>query len=215
MPPTTHETDRCKPVTRALLAAAVMSASNGVVIADARRKNMPLIFVNPAFERITGYPAEEVIGTNCRFLQGDEKKQGGLATLRNALSSGQSCSVVLRNYRKDGKPFWNELYVAPIWDDEGELTHFLGIQTDVTRRVEAENVQHRLQRELRERNRELEALNEQKNQLLGMAAHDIRNPLTSIGFSVAMLKPILGDPVSQDRGQQVLERIQEAAAFML
>ena len=100
----------------------------------------PLVYVNPAFEEISGYTADEVLGHNCRFLQADDRDQPALDELREALVEGQECRVVLRNYRKDGTPFWNELYVSPVHDEEGRLTNFVGVQNDVThrRRIEEE-----------------------------------------------------------------------------
>ena len=117
---------------------AIAASKNGIVIADARQPNCPTIFVNPAFERITGYQAAEVIGHNCRFLQGQDRSQPELVELRESLKSQQNCTVVLRNYRKDGSLFWNELSISPIYDESGCLTHYVGIQTDVTERIEAE-----------------------------------------------------------------------------
>jgi len=123
---------------RRLLDRAVAASSNGIVITDPKVPDNPIVYVNPAFERITGYTAEEVRGQNCRFLQGDHRDQPALGELREALAEERVCRVVLRNYRKDGTPFWNELYVSPVYDEEGTLTNFVGVQNDVTelRRIE-------------------------------------------------------------------------------
>jgi PAS domain S-box-containing protein len=125
---------------RRLLDRAVAASSNGIVITDPRVPDNPLVYVNPAFEEISGYTADEVLGHNCRFLQADDRDQPALDELREALVEGQECRVVLRNYRKDGTPFWNELYVSPVHDEEGRLTNFVGVQNDVThrRRIEEE-----------------------------------------------------------------------------
>ena len=117
---------------------AIAASSNGIVLVDARLPDLPVIYVNPAFEQITGYTAPEVIGRNCRFLQKHETNQLALDELRQALRAGKSANVVLRNYRKDGTAFWNELSISPIYDAEGILTHFVGIQTDITERKVAE-----------------------------------------------------------------------------
>ncbi|WP_304412236.1 PAS domain S-box protein [Kamptonema formosum] len=117
---------------------AMAASSNGIIISDARQPDLPLIYVNSAFERITGYSAAEVIGQNSRFLQGDERNQPDLDKLRAAIREGRDCTVVLRNYRKDGSLFWNELSVSPIYDASGNLTHFIGIITDITERKRAE-----------------------------------------------------------------------------
>jgi PAS domain S-box-containing protein len=100
----------------------------------------PIVYVNPAFERISGYPVEEVVGHNCRFLQGEDRDQPALDELRSALSEERESRVVLKNYRKDGTPFWNELYVSPVHDEQGRLTNFVGVQNDITERRRIEDV---------------------------------------------------------------------------
>jgi PAS domain S-box-containing protein len=125
---------------RRLLGRAVAASSNGIVITDPKVPDNPIVYVNPAFEEISGYSADEVLGHNCRFLQADDRDQPALDELREALTEGRECRVVLRNYRKDGTPFWNELYVSPVHDEDGRLTNFVGVQNDVTerRRIEEE-----------------------------------------------------------------------------
>ncbi|GAB4180699.1 MAG: hypothetical protein Fur006_15190 [Coleofasciculaceae cyanobacterium] len=113
---------------------AIAASTDGIVIADARKPDMPITYVNPAFERLTGYSAQEVIGRNCRFLQGNDTDQPALDELREALREGKGCKVVLANYRKDGTGFWNELSISPIYDTDGNLTHFVGIQSNITDR---------------------------------------------------------------------------------
>ncbi len=123
-----------------LLSRAIEANSAGVVIADARAAGMPLTYVNAAFQRITGYSAAEVLGRNCRFLQGDDREQPGLVALRKAIENGTPVIVELRNYRKDGSLFWNQLSLSPVLDSEGKIGHFIGIQNDVTeqKRLESE-----------------------------------------------------------------------------
>ncbi|MBD2517835.1 PAS domain S-box protein [Nostoc sp. FACHB-973] len=111
---------------------ALAATNNGIIIADARLAYNPVIYVNPAFERITGYSTTDVIGQNCRFLQGTDTEQPALQQLRSSIKAGTSCKVVLRNYRKDGMLFWNELSISPIHDENGKLSHFIGIQTDIS-----------------------------------------------------------------------------------
>jgi diguanylate cyclase (GGDEF)-like protein/PAS domain S-box-containing protein len=112
------------------------SVGNGIMIADARAPDLPLVYVNAAFERMTGYSAGEVYGRNCRFLQGSDTDQPALMEVRRAISEKCEAHVLLKNYRKDATPFWNELNLSPILDLEGSLTYFVGIQSDVTRQVE-------------------------------------------------------------------------------
>ncbi|MEB3225194.1 MAG: diguanylate cyclase [Synechococcus sp.] len=116
-----------------LLHRSINAIRQGVVITDARAANNPIIYVNEGFESITGYSAAEILGRNCNFLQGSDHQQEPLTQLRAAILKGQDCSVTLRNYRKNGEPFWNALHVFPVRDQDGYLTHFIGIQTDISR----------------------------------------------------------------------------------
>ena len=116
---------------------AIAASSNGIVITDATKPENPMIYVNPSFERITGYSASEVIGRDCRFLQGGDRNQMDLVDLRNAIQEQRECHAVLLNYRKDGTPFWNDLYIAPVFSESGELTNYIGIQTDITEQVQS------------------------------------------------------------------------------
>ena len=112
-------------------------ASLPITVADATLPDQPLIYVNPAFERLSGYRREEVIGHNCRFLNAGYRDQPALDELRRALAAGQPCTVLLRNARKDGSAFINELHVAAIRDVAGRITHFIGVHNDVTERTRA------------------------------------------------------------------------------
>ena len=118
---------------------ALASAAEGITIADALAPDRPLIYVNEGFTRLTGFSIEEAIGTNCRFLQGPDTKPSSVKQIRDAIAAEQNCEVELLNYRKDGTPFWNHLSITPIRNETGQTTHFVGIQSDVTRRREAED----------------------------------------------------------------------------
>ncbi len=112
---------------------AIDDSTSAVVIADALAGDNPIIYVNPAFEKITGYSSHEVIGKNCRFLQGSDRDQPGLETIRISLDQGRACQALLRNYRKDGSVFWNNLRITPLQNAENQITHFVGIADDVTK----------------------------------------------------------------------------------
>jgi two-component system, NarL family, sensor histidine kinase UhpB len=134
-----------------LLERAVNASTNSIVITDPNLPDVPLVYVNPAFEETTGYAAGEALGRNCRFLQGEDRDQPALAELRSAVSEGRQCTVVLKNYRKDGTLFWNELSIYPVRDEEGRLINFLGIQNDVTERVRTEEILAEIRRAERRR----------------------------------------------------------------
>jgi PAS domain S-box-containing protein len=133
----------------ASLAAAVSSTSNGVLITDPNLPGNPIVFVNPAFTRITGYAPEETLGKSCRMLQGRDTDLQTVDRLRKAFNQRKPVTVTIRNYRKDGRTFWNELSINPVFDDNKQLVHFVGIQTDVTDRVRAEEALRRSESELR------------------------------------------------------------------
>ncbi len=117
-----------------ILERAISASSNGIIITDPTKPDNPIVYVNPGFERTTGYTKEEVIGKNSRLLQGNETDQPVLDQLRTAFKEGEACTVTLRNYRRDGELFWNELSISPVCDAEGRVTHYVGIQTDITQR---------------------------------------------------------------------------------
>ncbi|MBD1936673.1 PAS domain-containing protein [Microcoleus sp. FACHB-68] len=127
---------------------AMAATSTGIVIADATKPGRPLIYCNSGFERMTGYSRDEVIGRNCRFLQGSDNDQPAIEQIRQALRDQTECRVILKNYRKDGTLFWNELTISPVLDSNGQLTHFIGVQNDITERVEAEAALKRTTQEL-------------------------------------------------------------------
>lgn len=117
---------------------AIDASSNSIIIADASTPSGPIIYVNPAFERMTGYSSDEVIGQNFRLFQSADIDQPGLRKLSAAMQAGRACNVVLRNYRKNGSLLWNELNISPVYDNSGQLTHYISIQTDITERKQAE-----------------------------------------------------------------------------
>lgn len=122
----------------ALKDRALAVAAEGITIADACAPGRPLIYVNDGFERMTGYPKGEALGRNCRFLQGPDSDPAAVAEIRDALAGCRSCVVEILNYRKDGTTFWNRLSITPVQGERGEVTHFIGIQSDVTARRQTE-----------------------------------------------------------------------------
>ena len=170
--------------TGVLLRAAVEASPVNLTISDARQPDMPLIFVNDAFCRTTGYSRAAVIGHNCRFLQGSDTDPDAIARLRGAIRAGRSISVELLNYRRDGQPFWNYLNVAPVHDAEGMVTAYVGVQHDTTEERRAAETERQRQK--------LEAL----GKLAGGVAHEINN----------LLQPALAFP------ELILDALPESAA---
>lgn len=124
----------------AVLEQAMKAATNGLIITDLQQPDNPIIYVNPAFERITQYSAAEVLGRNCRLLNPRARDSVQTQQLREAIAARQTCTVVLSNLRKDGSEFWNQLAIAPVHSPlSGEATHYVGIQTDITARRKNED----------------------------------------------------------------------------
>lgn len=120
-----------------LLERIVDASEDGIVVAEQEGDENILIYVNKGFERLTGYSADEILYRDCRFLQGDDRDQQSLGAIRQALMDGLPSREVLRNYRKDGSMFYNELSITPVFDEGDNLMYYIGVQKDVTERVEA------------------------------------------------------------------------------
>ena len=141
-----------------LLQMVINASNDGIVIAEKEGEDNILIYVNPAFEKLTGYSSEEILYQDCRFLQSGDRDQVALESVRNALEAKGSCREILRNYRKDGTPFWNELSLSSVFNESDEQTYFVGVQKDVTVQVKAQQRVAQLEAQLAEVQAELAAL---------------------------------------------------------
>lgn len=173
---------------------AIEAIESGILITDARQTDGPIIYANPAIERMTGFTPEELIGRNPRILQGQDREQPELEIIRAALAHDKPANVILRNYRKDGTKFLVNVQISPVRNDKGAVTHHVGVQVDVTDRKIAEDKLRYSQR--------MDAV----GQLTGGVAHDFNNLLTVISGNLEMLEPKITD----ERQRIMVEHAQEA-----
>ena len=141
-----------------LMQLAVDTANDGIVICEHEGDDNILIYANPAFERLTGFSLDEILYQDCRFMQGDEAAQTAREAVRNALRNGRPCREILRNYRKDGTAFWNELSITPVFSEIEKRMYFIGIQRDVSENVRIQQKVVELQAELAQARKEISRL---------------------------------------------------------
>jgi PAS domain S-box-containing protein len=163
-----------------VLSAAVLATPTGIVICDPNLPDCPIIYANPAFYRITGYDEEEVIGRNCRFLQGPGTNPRHIKALREAVETGKAIDVEIVNHRKDGSRFVNELHLSPIFGDDGEVRYIFGIQHDVSAREQ-------FARDAERARRAAERANAEKSDFLAFMSHEIRTPMNGVMGTISLL----------------------------
>ena len=210
-----------------LLQRTIEAANNSVVVTDMRQPDNPIIYVNQGFKSLTGYNEDEILGHNCRFLQRRpdgtmDSDQAAIRALREAVQRGRYTRVVLRNYRKSGEMFWNELYLTPIEDDDGDVRYFVGVQNDITERVELnQSLERRVEERtnaLKEQRDELEhakdraeAANRAKSVFLANMSHEIRTPLTAI----LGLADVIRAKSTDDTFEEHISRIKAAGSRLM
>ncbi|MCW0919827.1 PAS domain-containing protein [Pseudomonas sp. RG1] len=146
-------------INASLLQMVINASNDGIVVAEKEgEQDNILIYVNPAFERMTGYSSEEILYQDCRFLQAGDRDQPSLQLIRETLREGGSCREILRNYRKDGTPFWNELSLSTIKNADDGQTYFIGVQKDVTLQVKSQQRVAQLEAQVAALQSELAAL---------------------------------------------------------
>ncbi|WP_122571383.1 PAS domain-containing protein [Pseudomonas viridiflava] len=141
-----------------LLQLVIDASTDGIVVAEQEGDDNILIYANKGFAALTGYSVEEVLYQDCRFLQATDRQQQALEAIQKAIRSGQACRQILRNYRKDGSTFWNELSITPVRNEANQLMYYIGIQKDVTVQVQNEQRIKELVDQLAEAKAEIEAL---------------------------------------------------------
>lgn len=189
-----------------VLDRAIAASSCGIIITDPRELANQIIYVNPAFERITGYAAEEAIGRNLDFLYAQEKEQPAAQEVADAIADARECRVIIRNYRKDGRMIWSELDISPVPDENGLLSHYLGIMTDITDRVRAEEEHKTFMAKLEHTNRELQ-------DFVHVASHDLQEPLRKVQVFGDRLRAKC-EPAIPKEGLMYLERMQNSVRRM-
>jgi PAS domain S-box-containing protein len=175
-PPTIPGTSDLDTAPRDIFFAAVETTRMPMTVTDPHRPDNPIIFVNRAFEAMTGYDRQEIVGRNCRFLQGPDTDRETIGELARAVAERREISVELLNYRKNGATFWNALFISPVFAPDGELLYFFGSQLDISRRRDAEDALRHAQK--------MESL----GQLTGGIAHDFNNLLQVVLGYVDVLK---------------------------
>jgi len=193
-------------------AAAIRATRMSMIITDPRKPDNPIVFANDSFLRLTGYARKEVIGRNCRFLQGPGTDANAIAEVRAAVAGGSDISIDLLNYRKDGSTFWNALYLSPVSNDKGELLFFFASQLDVSDRKHSEQRiaadKRRFEEAVKERTRELEAALDTQTALLHEVDHRVKNNLQMISSLILMQSRTIGDEAVKNSLTTMLERIE-------
>ncbi len=196
-------------------ASAIRAMPMATVVTDATQADNPIIFANDAFLRMAGYNRDEVIGRNCRFLQGVDTDPLERARLRAAISAGQDITCELLNYRKDGTPFWNALYLSPVRDSSGAITHFFGSLLDISdkKRVESQwnERQQDLEQLVADRTQALTQALEQKTALLHEVDHRVKNNLQLISSLLLLQNRRVADPAVKQALRGMLERVSAIA----
>jgi PAS domain S-box-containing protein len=196
-------------------AAAVRATRMPMVITDPGQPDNPIVFCNESFQQLTGYERDEIIGRNCRFLQGPDTDAGEVAKVRRAIESETDIAVDLLNYRKDGSTFWNALYLSPVRNDAGDVVFFFASQLDVTDRVDAQTqmAEQKLEveREVEARTADLKAALDAKTLLLHEVDHRVKNNLTMIGSLLRLQARSISDPAISSKLEAMLERVDALA----
>ena len=187
-----------------------------MIITDPRKPDNPIVFANAAFLKLTGYEREEVVGSNCRFLQGSGTDPTSVAAIRTAIESRSDIAIDILNYRKSGEPFWNGLYMSPVTNAAGELQFFFASQLDVTDRVSAQqqitSQREWLEREVSRRTEELQEALAAQTMLVHEVDHRVKNNIQMISALLSMQTAAIPDPSIRVALGSMLQRVEAIGA---
>lgn len=195
--------------------AAIRATRMPIVITDAAQPDHPIVFANDAFVVLSGYRRDEIIGRNCRFLQGPETDRAEIARLAEAIAACRHVSAEILNYRKDGSTFWNALFISPVHDDSGRVTHFFGSQLDVTARNRAaadlEAAKAEAEALVAARTHDLQRALDQKTALLHEVDHRVKNNLQLISSLLLLQSRRIADAETRETLTSMLHRVSALA----
>ncbi|MCE4224854.1 PAS domain-containing protein [Methylobacterium sp. C25] len=193
-------------------AAAVRGTRMPMIITDPRQADNPIVYVNDAFLSLTGYDRDEIMGQNCRFLQGPETDKGAVRQIREATEAKRDIAIDVLNYRKDGTPFWNALYISPVSNEAGEVLYYFASQVDVTDRIDAHlktwSEKEHFEREVAKRTRELSEALAAKTMLLHEVDHRVKNNLQMVASLLALQTRTITDPTARATMEDMLKRVE-------
>ena len=193
-------------------AAAVRATRMSMIITNPRQPDNPIVFANAAFLKLTGYERDEVLGANCRFLQGERTDRKAVAAIRAAIESRTDIAIDLLNYRKSGEPFWNGLYISPVTNAAGELQFFFASQLDVSDRVSAQRSiatqQEWLEHEVSRRTDELREALATQTMLVHEVDHRVKNNIQMISALLSMQAAAIRDPAARASLDSMLQRVE-------
>ena len=182
---------------------AINASISGMTITDYSREDNPIIFCNEAFTELTGYSRKEVLGRNCRFLQGDDRDQESRSVIREAVENGKPCNVLIRNYRKDGTLFWNELKISPIRNAYGTIEYMVGIQNNVTELLE-------IQQHLRQAKNQWESILKQSPNMIQISVNGVIEFINQAGvrmYGAKNAEEIIGSTIYEFHNVETREEI--------
>jgi PAS domain S-box-containing protein len=193
-------------------AAAFKATRMPMIVTDPSQSENPIIFCNEAFRRLTGYGDDEIIGRNCRFLQGPETDKATVARIRDAIAAGQDVAVDILNYRKDGSTFWNAVFISPVRDEAGAIVYFFASQLDFTnvksREADLAAARHEAEAQVAQQTATLRAALEAQTLLVHEVDHRVKNNLLTMASIVKMQARITRDDGRRQTLMSVLNRIE-------